>query len=72
MSIDLPPTASNEAERLFDAGWVQAARWADRDDLLADMDSGTYKANRSVLIADVAPTVHVACQSGAVIVEEGE
>jgi len=35
----------------FDAGWRMAAAWADRDDLLADMDSSAYKTERGAALA---------------------
>lgn len=42
--------ARRDGERLFDAGWKMAASWAGRDDLLADMDSNTFKADRLAAI----------------------
>jgi len=47
----LPPTASNRDEAAFDAGWLLAARWAERDDLHCDMDSPAYQRDRAALLA---------------------
>jgi len=32
-----------DAEQMYKRGWINAARWADRDDLIADIDSDAYK-----------------------------
>jgi hypothetical protein len=37
----------------FDKGWVGAARWAKRDDLLADLDSPAYLRERDEALLGV-------------------
>lgn len=39
-----------DAERMFDAGWRTAANWMERDDLMADMDSPAFLADRKSAI----------------------
>lgn len=41
-------------EDAFNAGWRMAADWAERDDLLADMDSGAYTEGRAAALAQQA------------------
>lgn len=41
------------ANRLFELGWRLAAEWADRDDLIADIDSPAYINDRDVMMARV-------------------
>jgi hypothetical protein len=38
----------------FDAGWKTAANWAGRDDLLSDMESPAFKADRAAAIDRIA------------------
>ncbi|MGA3803742.1 hypothetical protein ACI2T7_03565 [Ralstonia nicotianae] len=47
----------------FDEGFMEAANWADRDDLVADMDSPAYKACRTEFLTRAsAATTCVACE----------
>ena len=58
-----PDVTPGEAllQRAYEAGWVQCATWAERDDLITDCDSPAYARERdaalSKLVADgVAPS----------------
>lgn len=53
-AIELPPTARNRDEELFDQGWLMAAKWTKRDDLHADMDAPSYIEQRAQRIAQVS------------------
>lgn len=39
-----------DAEQMYKRGWINAARWADRADLIADIDSGAYAAELDAAI----------------------
>jgi aconitase B len=39
-----------DAERHYAAGWIAAAKWAERDDLISDIDSPAYIADRDAAI----------------------
>jgi hypothetical protein len=45
--------SENVAQDAFDAGFRCAAGWAQRDDLFADIDSPTYKKDRSAYIVAI-------------------
>jgi hypothetical protein len=38
-------------QRAYEAGWVQCATWAERDDLITDCDSGAYTRERDAALA---------------------
>lgn len=38
------------AEQMYKRGWINAATWADRDDLIADIDSDAYEAELDAAI----------------------
>lgn len=39
-----------DAEKHYAAGWIAAAKWAERDDLISDIDSPAYIADRDAAI----------------------
>lgn len=41
-----------ENERAFELGWRTAARWVDRDDLIADIGSPAYEADRAKALGE--------------------
>jgi hypothetical protein len=45
-----PGYAAARERIAFDKGWVAAARWAKRDDLLADLDSPAYLRERDAAL----------------------
>ena len=47
-------TQTTEVQAAFAAGWRQAAAWANRSDLLADVDSPAYVRERDNAIAQIA------------------
>lgn len=42
-------------QRAFEAGWVQCAIWAERDDLITDCDSAAYVRERDATLEKLAP-----------------
>ena len=51
-----PPTQAAEAMRdAYEAGWAKCARWANRSDLVFDVDSPAYKADRESALAAITP-----------------
>lgn len=38
-------------QRAYEAGWIQCATWAERDDLITDCDSGAYTRERDAALA---------------------
>lgn len=46
------PTADKSLlQRAYEAGWIQCAIWAERDDLITDCDSGAYARERDAALA---------------------
>ncbi len=39
-----------DADKHYAAGWIAAAKWAERDDLISDIDSPAYIADRDAAI----------------------
>lgn len=48
---ELTPIIDTQAA--FAAGWRQAAAWANRSDLLADVDSPAYMRERDIALAQI-------------------
>ena len=48
-----PAAQAGEVELAFDQGWRMAAEWANRDDLIPDMDSPHYAKERSDRLASL-------------------
>ena len=45
----------SDAERMYRQGWINAAKWAQRDDLIADIDSYTYAIEMSAAFERMTP-----------------
>ena len=39
----------------YEAGWVECARWANRSDLVSDIDSPAYITDRESALAAITP-----------------
>ena len=45
----------SDAERMYRQGWINAAKWAKRPDLIADIDSGAYAKEMSAAFERMTP-----------------
>ena len=45
----------NNLKKAYELGWIQASKWAEREDLIADIGSPTYVREADAALADQQP-----------------
>ena len=47
----------NNLKKAYELGWIQASKWAEREDLIADIGSPAYTKDADAALADQQPQV---------------